>query len=50
MSALWLDVEVLADRHADIKALFAELNEEDETLPPIIVDRPPHNDYENEAA
>ena len=43
------DIEVLADRYEDIEALFAELNEE-ETLPPIIVDCPPRNDYEGEAA
>lgn len=38
MSALWLDVEVYADREEDVRALFAELAEEDEgasdELPP----------------
>ncbi len=41
MSALWLDVEVLADREEEIQALFAELAAEDgadDELPPIIQD------------
>lgn len=47
----FVDVEVLADKYEDIEALFAQLaQEDDETLPPIIVDRPPRNDYEDEAA
>ncbi len=50
MSTLYLDLEVYADRADDIEALFAELHAEDETLPPIIVDTPPRNDYEGEAA
>lgn len=56
MSALWLDVEVLADREEELKALFAELTEEDgaehevpqgdEELPPIIQDEVPGEDWE----
>ena len=52
MSPFWLDVEVLADRKADLQALTAQLAEEDETaqdgpqkdndLPPIIQDEVPH--------
>lgn len=47
------DIEVLADREDDLEALFALLHSEDEgggELPPIIVDTPPRNDYEGEAA
>ena len=52
MSPFWLDVEVLADREADLQALTAQLAEEDETaqdgpqkdndLPPVIQDEVPH--------
>ena len=51
MNPFWLDVEVLADREADLQALTAQLAEEDETaqdvpqgddLPPIIQDEVPH--------
>jgi hypothetical protein len=40
MSALWLDVEVYADREEDLQALFAELVGEgaDDELAPIIQD------------
>lgn len=41
MSALWLDVEVYADREEEIQVLFAELAAEDgadDELPPIIQD------------
>ena len=41
MSALWLDIEVAADREEELQALFAELAEEDradDELPPIIQD------------
>jgi hypothetical protein len=40
MSALWLDVEVYADREAELQELFAELAEEgaEDELPPIIQD------------
>lgn len=49
MSALWLDVEVLADREEELRALFAELAAEDEAdgeLPPIIQDEVPGDDWE----
>ncbi len=50
MSALWLDVEVLADGEEEVKALFAELAEEDEgaddELPPIIQDEGLGDDWE----
>lgn len=48
MSALWLDVEVSADREEELKALFAELAAEDEAddLPPIIQDEVPGGDWE----
>ena len=52
MNPLWLDIEVLADREADLQALTAQLAEEDKTaqdgpqkdndLPPIIQDEVPH--------
>ena len=48
MSALWLDVEVHADREADLEALFAELAQEDGAegeLPPI-QDEVPCDDWE----
>jgi hypothetical protein len=53
MSALWLDVEVLADREAEVQALFAELAAEDEAdddLPPIIQDEGLEWDTWGEAA
>ncbi len=44
----FVDIEIYADRYEDIEALFAELNEEDETeetnLPPIIIYTPPSDD------
>jgi hypothetical protein len=46
MSALWLDVEVHADREEELKALFAELAEEDEELPPMIQDEGLGEDWE----
>lgn len=49
MSALYLDVEVYADREDDVRALFAELAEEDgadDELPPIIQDEVPGEDWE----
>ena len=57
MSALYLDVEVYADREEDVRALFAELAQEDgvdtdpsggtgEELPPIIQDEVPCDDWE----
>jgi hypothetical protein len=52
MSALWLDVEVLADREEELQALFAELAEEgaDDELPPIIQDEGLEWDTWGEAA
>lgn len=53
MSALWLDVEVYADREDDLKALYAERADEegaDEELPPIIQDELPLQDFWGEAA
>lgn len=54
MSALWLDVEVLADQEEDLEALFAALHAEDEgaddELPPIIQDELPMQDFWGEAA
>ena len=53
MSALWLDVEVLADREEDLEALFAQLAAEDgadDELPPIIRDEVPVHDFWGEAA
>ncbi len=51
---LHLDVEVYADKYEDLNELFAQLAAEDEgaddELPPLIVDTPPRNDYEGEAA
>jgi hypothetical protein len=51
MSALWLDVEVYADREEELQALFAELIEEgaDDALPPIIQDEVPEFDWEEAA-
>lgn len=46
MSALWLDVEVLADREEGVQALFAELAAEDDELPPIIQDEGLSDDWE----
>lgn len=48
MSALWLDVEVYADREEELQALFAELAEEgaDDELPPIIQDEGLGEDWE----
>ncbi len=52
MSALWLDVEVLADREEELQTLFAELAEDraDEELPPIIQDEGLEWDTWGEAA
>ena len=54
MSALWLDVEVYADREEELEALFAELaaedNGADDELPPIIQDELPVQDFWGEAA
>ncbi len=52
MSALWLDVEVYADREEELQALFAELAEEevDNELPPIIQDEGLEWDTWGEAA
>ena len=51
MSAPWLDVEVFADREADLEALFAELAAEDaDELPPVIQDEVPTQDFWGEAA
>ena len=52
MSALWLDVEVAADREEELQALFAELAEEgaDDELPPIIQDEGLEWDTWGEAA
>lgn len=50
MSALWLDVEVYADREEELKALFTELAEEDNELPPIIQDEGLEWDTWGEAA
>lgn len=49
MSALWLDIEVYADREEEVQALFAELTAEDEAdadLPPIIQDEGLGEDWE----
>ena len=49
MSALWLDVEVYADREEDVRALFVELAQEDEAdaeLPPIIQDEGLGDDWD----
>ena len=51
MSSLWLDVEVLADREADVQTLAAQLAgeteqdepQQDDGLPPIIQDEVPNN-------
>ena len=48
MRALWLDVEVLADREEELQALFADLAEDDE-LPPIIQDEGLEYDWEGAA-
>jgi hypothetical protein len=52
MSALWLDVEVLADQEEELQALFAELAEEgaEDELPPIIQDEGLEWDTWGEAA
>jgi hypothetical protein len=52
MSALWLDVEVYADREEELQVLFAELAEEgaDDELPPIIQDEGLEWDSWGEAA
>lgn len=58
MSALWLDVEVFADREEELKALFAELHEgaehevpdRDDELLPIIQDEGLEWDTWGEAA
>ena len=34
----FVDIEMYADREEDLQALFAELAEEDEELPPVIQD------------
>ncbi len=52
-SAIWLDVEVYADREEELQALFAELAEEegsDVELPPIIQDEGLERDTWGEAA
>ncbi len=49
MSALWLDVEVFADREKELEALFAALAAEDgadDELPPIIQDEGLGGDWE----
>lgn len=48
MSALWLDIEVFADREEELQALFTELAEEgtDDELPPIIQDEGLGEDWE----
>ena len=43
------DVEVYADREADLELLYAELAEED-ALPDIIQDEVPDHDFWGEAA
>jgi hypothetical protein len=52
MSALWLDVEVAADREVELHTLFAELAEEgaEDELPPIIQDEGLEWDTWGEAA
>jgi hypothetical protein len=52
MSALWLDLEVLADHEEELQALSAELAEEgaDDELPAIIQDEGLEWDTWGEAA
>jgi hypothetical protein len=53
MGTFWLDVEVYADREEELKAVFAELGEEDKTdeeLPPVIQDEGLEWDTWGEAA
>lgn len=40
------DVEMHADREADLEALFAELAQEDDELPPILQDEVPGDDWD----
>ena len=53
MGALWLDIELLADREEELELLFAELVEDEgveDELPPIIQDEVPEWDFWGEAA